>query len=44
MSAWMAGGLLAVLLVYSGVVWLVARSINTGLEDDVRDKTGRGPR
>jgi hypothetical protein len=44
MSGWMFAGVLGVLVVYSGVVWLVARSIGAGLEDEVREKTGRGPR
>lgn len=44
MSGWMAVGVLVVLMIYTGVVWLVARSIDAGLEDDVDDKTGRGPR
>jgi hypothetical protein len=44
MSGWMFAGVLGVLVVYSGVVWLVARSIQAGLDDDVREKTGRRPR
>jgi hypothetical protein len=44
MTGWMAVGLLGLLLVYALVVWIVARTINTGLADDLRARTGRGPR